>query len=416
MFLSSSVVTLIAVNGAIDHFMQISKTPDFLSIALTDGKTDKIADFLRDNETVAEYEVINTFNLINEDVTIISCQDMPGHTKYERTNTLCLETVPENFIKVFRTDDSPLSLASGEIAFPKAEAEQNHLQVGDQVAIRVGDTEQEFTIAAIVKDAIFGSTMMGFKRLLISEEDFAVFAAQEGLVHTRLYNVDYADKESFQKQWQSENFMVISSLEAKSTIRMCYIMDMLVAAILIVVSICLILLAFLVLRFTIVFTLQEDYKEIGIMKAIGIKDMGIKGLYLIKYLAISVAGAMIGFGLGFPFGNIILEQAIVNIVVDRTEQNLPVHFACAAAVVLIVLLFCYLSTNKLKQVSGRKRISGQGCVFRRTGPGISEDRKSKIDDIGCFPAGNGRFCRLCFCQEEQQYTDSVLKRQGGQRR
>ena len=310
MFLSSSVVNLIAVNGAIDHFMQISKTPDFLSIALTDGKTDKIADFLRDNETVAEYEVINTFNLINEDVTIISCQDMPGHTKYERTNTLCLETVPENFIKVFRTDDSPLSLASGEIAFPKAEAEQNHLQVGDQVAIRVGDTEQEFTIAAIVKDAIFGSTMMGFKRLLISEEDFAVFAAQEGLVHTRLYNLDYADKESFQKQWQSENFMVISSLEAKSTIRMCYIMDMLVAAILIVVSICLILLAFLVLRFTIVFTLQEDYKEIGIMKAIGIKDMGIKGLYLIKYLAISVAGAMIGFGLGFPFGNIILEQAI----------------------------------------------------------------------------------------------------------
>ena len=71
MFLSSSVVNLIAVNGAIDHFMQISKTPDFLSIALTDGKTDKIADFLRDNETVAEYEVINTFNLINEDVTII---------------------------------------------------------------------------------------------------------------------------------------------------------------------------------------------------------------------------------------------------------------------------------------------------------------------------------------------------------
>ena len=33
--------------------------------------------------------------------------------------------------------------------------------------IKVGEVEQEFTIAAIVKDAVFGSTMMGFKRALI---------------------------------------------------------------------------------------------------------------------------------------------------------------------------------------------------------------------------------------------------------
>ena len=356
MFLSSSVDNLIAVNGAIDHFIEISKAPDFLSIALTDGKTDEIADFLQDNENVSDYEVISTFNLINEDIAIIRCQDDPERIRYERTNTLCLESVPENFIKVFQLDDSSLSLKSGEIAFPKAEADNNHLHVGDQVSIKVGKTEQVFTITAIVKDAVFGSTMMGFKRLLISEEDFAKFAAQEGLVHTQIYNINYADKEKFQEQWRSRNFMVISSLETPSTIRMCYIMDMLIAAILIVVSICLILLAFLVLRFTIVFTLQEDYKEIGIMKAIGIKDMGIKGLYLIKYLAISVVGAIIGLGLGFPFGKVILEQAIVNIVVDKAEQNFVINLTCAAAVVFIVLFFCYLSTNKLKKISAIEAI------------------------------------------------------------
>lgn len=101
MFLSSSVDNLIAVNGAIDHFIEISKAPDFLSIALTDGKTDEIADFLQDNENVSDYEVISTFNLINEDIAIISCQDEPERIRYERTNTLCLESVPENFIKVF---------------------------------------------------------------------------------------------------------------------------------------------------------------------------------------------------------------------------------------------------------------------------------------------------------------------------
>jgi len=356
MFLSSSVDNLIAVNGAIDHFIKISKAPDFLTIALTDGETDEIADFLQESENISEYEVINTFNLINEDITITRCKEEPGRTRYERTNILCLEAVPENFMKVFQMDGSSLSLRSGEIAFLKAEADNNHLQTGDKVSIRVGEVEQEFTIAAIVKDAVFGSTMMGFKRALISEEDFAKFADQEGLVHTRIYNINYADKEKFQEEWRSRNFMVISSIEGESTIRMCYIMDMLIAAILIVLSVCLILLAFLVLRFTIVFTLQEDYKEIGIMKAIGIKDMGIKGLYLIKYLAISVVGAMIGFGLGFPFGKVILDRAIVNIMVESAEQNFVINLICAAAVVLIVLLFCYLSTGKLKKISAMEAI------------------------------------------------------------
>lgn len=350
MFLSSSVDNLMAVNGAIDHFIEISKTPDFFCIALTDGETDEIAEFLEESGTVSEYEVIHTFNLINEDVTITGCEASPGRTKYERTNTLCLEAVPENFMKVFRTDDSSLSLKSGEIAFPKVEADKNHLQVGDKVSIKVGEMEQEFTIAAIVKDAVFGSTMMGFKRLLIAEEDFAKFAHQEGLVHTVLYNVNYADREAFQEQWRARNFTVISEIEG-STVRMCYVMDMLISVILIVVSVCLILLAFLVLRFTIVFTLQEDYREIGIMKALGIKNRGIRELYLTKYLAISVVGAMIGFVLGFPFGKLILDRAIVNIVVDGAEQNFVINLVCAAAVVGIVLLFCYLSTGKLEKIS-----------------------------------------------------------------
>ena len=356
MFLSSSVDNLIAVNGAIDHFIEISKTPDFFTIALTDGETDEIADFLQENENVSEYEVINTFNLINEDVTITKCQEETARTKYKRTNTLCLEAVPENFIKVFQMDGSALTLKPGEIAFPKVEADNNHLQVGDKVQIRVGEVLKEFTITAVVKDAVFGSTMMGFKRLLVSEEDFTEFADQEGLVHTQIYNINYKDKEKFKEEWGSRNFMVISSIEGRSTIRMCYIMDKLIAAILIVVSVCLILLAFLVLRFTIVFTLQEDYKEIGIMKAIGIRDMGIKGLYLIKYLAISVVGSAIGFVFGFPFGKVILDRAIVNIVVDSTEQNFGINLICAAAVVFIVLLFCYLSANKLKKISAMEAI------------------------------------------------------------
>ncbi len=57
---------------------------------------------------------------------------------------------------------------------------------------------------------------------------------------------------------------------------MIYSFDMLMAALLILIGICLILIALLVLRFTLVFTLEEDYREIGIMKATGFRDFQIK--------------------------------------------------------------------------------------------------------------------------------------------
>ncbi len=356
MFLASSVDNLIAVNGAIDHFLKLSKVPDFFAVALTDGKSDEIADFLEGQQWLSEYEIIDGFNLVNEDVTITECQADAGQTAYERSNTLFVGTIPSNFTKVYTNEGEALTLSPGEIAFPKVEADENNLQVGDKVSLRVGEEEQEFRIAAIVKDAVYGSSMMGFKRLFITQEDYAVFDKQKDLVRTRIYNMNFLDEEKARSEWSKQNFTVISAIDGPETIRMCYIMDMLIAAILIVVSICLILLAFLVLRFTIVFTLQEDYKEIGIMKAIGLRNVGIKGLYLVKYLALSVSGALIGLVFSVPFGKAILKRAIVNIVVERTQQNFVINMVCAAVIVGVVLLFCYVCIGKLKKISAMEAI------------------------------------------------------------
>lgn len=356
MFLASSVNNLQAVSGAVEHFMEISNVPDFFVLALVDGKEDKIQDFIEGNEQVSEYGIETGFNLTNEQLTIEKCQKEPDRTKYEKTNTLIIQRIPENFMKIFPMEGEQVALKSGQIAFPKLEADNNDLQVGDKVRIKVGEVDQEFKISTIVKDAVFGSSFMGMKRLFITDEDFARFEAQENLLYVNTYSVNYKDGEAFSKEWGECNFSVISTVEGKDTVAMCYVMDMLVAGILIVVSVCLILIAFLVLRFTIVFTLQEDYKEIGIMKAIGVKDRGIKGLYLVKYLAISVAGAAVGFVFSFPFGHMLLKNAIVNIKVDKAEQNFLINVVCAIFIVAVVLLFCYSSTNSLKKFSAMDAI------------------------------------------------------------
>ena len=348
-FLASSVSNMMAVTGAVDYFIGISKVPDYFTIALTDGTEDTIADYLESNREVAEYEVVDTFNVTDDRISILEAADEKAD-KYERTNTLVIQAMPENFMKAFDREGKPIHLKNGEIAFSKVEAEENHLVVGDRVSIRVGEIEQEFTIAAITKDVVFGSPMMGIKRLLITEEDYKKFAKQENLTHTNIYCVNYADEEAFKADWKKQDFNLITNIE-KNLVSMCYVMDMLIAGILIIVSICLILIAFLVLRFTIVFTLQEDYKEIGIMKAIGMREAGIRGIYMIKYFGISILGAVVGLICSFPFGEMLLGQAIVNLVVENAKENYLVHVLCAAGIVGIVLAFCYSSTRKLRRFS-----------------------------------------------------------------
>lgn len=82
---------------------------------------------------------------------------------------------------------------------------------------------------------------------------------------------------------------------ARSLIKMCYVMDMIVAFTMLILSICLIIVSFVVLKFSISFTIFEEFREIGVMKAIGISNFKIRSLYLTKYLMLAVIGAVGGF-------------------------------------------------------------------------------------------------------------------------
>lgn len=315
MFLASSANNLRAILGAVEHFIEVSNVPDLFVMALSQAGQDEIGDFIKQSKYVASYEIQDSITITdNGQIEILSRkEESADNPKYEQTNTLSVQADNGRFMKVFDENGKELHLKRGEIALTKLEAENNHLQKGDRIAITIGNIRKEYTIAAITKDAVFGTSFMGFKRNIISTEDFEEYKEQEQQVLTKVYCINYKDKEAFQREYKLHKFNVISGVE-KSLIPMCYVMDMLMSGILIIVSICLILIAFLVLKFTISFTMQEDYKEIGIMKAIGLKNWDIKKIYMVKYLGLSVVGSFLGFLLSIPFQALMLNQVVVNVV------------------------------------------------------------------------------------------------------
>lgn len=135
----------------------------------------------------------------------------------------------------------------------------------------------------------------------------------------------------------------------RAVMKFCYIFDMMVVGILLVVSIILIIIAFVVLRFTISFTLSEEFREIGVMKAIGIGNLKIRGLYLVKYMGLSIVGAAIGLALSFPFGKMLMSVSSQSIIIGN-QSPILVNILCVVLVIAVILLFCYGCTGKVKKL------------------------------------------------------------------
>lgn len=347
MFLAASVNNLVTITGAVDSFLELAKAPDYLLVMLG-SKEDEVEEFLRDCESVREYEATEMFSVTNEEIRILQCAKEPDKERYERRDMLAVGAVPENFMKVFDTEGKELSLQNGEIAIPVLQAEQNQLSPGDIIEVTCGNTTKQFTLKCLIKDAVFGMENVGFKRILITREDYDAITEGTAFYPVMLYAIAFSDKEAFHKAVRTQDFQLISSVD-KDMIKMSYVFDMLIAGVLIIASICLILVSFLILRFTIVFTLQGDYKEIGIMKAIGIKSVWIRGIYMLKYLVLAIAGTSVGLLFSFPFEKLMLSQTMVNIVTVREEKSVMVNILCVLLILMTVLLFCYSSTGKVKK-------------------------------------------------------------------
>lgn len=116
------------------------------------------------------------------------------------------------------------------------------------------------------------------------------------------------------------------------------------------VSVGLILISFTVLKFTIAFTISEEFREIGVMKAMGIRNGTIRRLYLTKYLGIALTGAIAGYLLSIPFGRMLLDSVVESMVLGSEKPSF-VGFLCSVAVVAIILFFSYSCTGKVNKLS-----------------------------------------------------------------
>lgn len=360
---------IVGINGT-DSFMEKAGISDY--ILVTQGgspkdisDSDKKAEaFLRESENVTEYSV--------DDILYISKGNIETdeNEKYDLNNTAIVSSCQIAQQNFFDEDNTLITdMEEGTIYINRTSMKNNDLEPGDMLYIYTENGYRKgFEVKGYCKDAFLGSDMMGISRYIISETDFEEMLHESGLPYGRLYSIECNDLERFEQDYNDSGLIVLFG-GGKDMIKLTFIMEIIIAVVLVAVSICLVLISVVMLRFTIIFTVNEDYKEIGIMKALGIRDKAIRRLYLSKYFAIAVLGAALGFVASIPFSRRLLDKVMENIVADENTGGIWLQFWVSVLIVGVVVLFAYLGTGKIKEFSPMDAIrsGNNGERFRQKG-------------------------------------------------
>ncbi|MEJ6020132.1 ABC transporter permease [Corynebacterium sp. H113] len=346
----ASIVTTLAT--AVDDLFVAAKTPSV--VQMHSGTLDMKKDPARINEWALKRDDVTATHVV-EMLPVDNSQllfNNTANTEDSQDNSLVTQNSSMDIL--LDLDNKPLSVAPGDIAVPIYHRERLDLQLGDTVTVKAGDVTHDFTVSNFLRDSMMNPGLASSKRFLINEKDAQTLRSQLGapeyLIEFAL--TDSANKRSFQQDYAESGLpadgMALSSDDFKM---LTVLSDGILAAIVIVVSLLLLTIAALCLRFAFLTTAEQDRHEIGVMKAIGIPSRTIKSIYLRKYALLAGAATVLGF-----LGTLVLTPYLTENVAmyNGTTHTGLAGFIIPAIPALLMLgafmLFTQLLLRKINRI------------------------------------------------------------------
>ena len=364
LFCASGLNNLATVVNGTDYMFKTAGVGDYQLIAMGEGAIGMFEDKVKSIPEVKSYTK----------ETVVFCAEgnirSESGKRFAVANAGLVQSIDQRGMNYFDQENQEItSVEKGKVRISNVFLRENELNIGDKIIIEKGDVKETYEIQSGFKDAFLGSQFMGNPRFMLCDEDFQKFLDDDVCYNYyggELFFINTDDPVAVGS--------ALSGLEKVgysypvSTLKRAFVMNLIIAFVVVILSVCLMVVSFLVLRFAINFSISEDFREIGVMKAIGIGNRKIRVLYLTKYAVIAVVGSIIGFFLSIPFGKVLLDSVSRDMILG-TGLGFVWNIIGAAAVALLVILSAYLITGKVKKLAPIDAIrSGQtGERFRKKG-------------------------------------------------
>ena len=383
MFVASGLNNVITIANGTGYFFDQAGIGDYIAARKgAEGSTETFNDILPTIKEIKSYRI--------DEVIFATKETIANEDGSEATfdNTLLLQSLEDSGLKYFDINDKVANVVpEGHFYCSYRFAKNNNLKQGDKILVKGNDVRLALAFDGTLKDALFGSDMLNNVRLFLSKTDFENIrdngVSNPGMIGEFAY-IDTDDVGAVDVALTKKCPTLLLN-RPRATIEAAYFMNMVLAFVTLILSVCLIIVSFVILRFTITFTITEEYREIGVMKAIGIRDIKIKSLYLTKYLVIAILGSLLGFILSFPFTNLLLDSVTKTMVLGNGLGVLP-NIVGSLLVVLSILGFAYLATGVVKKATPVDAIRrGQtGERFKKKSKlKLSKSRTNSVTFMAC---------------------------------
>ena len=291
----------IGLLGSVDTLMETAQTPDFLQMHAGEIDEAALVRFADEQEQVQDYQTLRFLNLENSSMVL------GGHSLADSTqdNGVCVQS--ERFDYLVDLENRVIDeVRDGEIYVPACYRQMFGLHTGERV--QIGDVS--FTIAGFLRDSQMNAMMASSKRFLVGDAEYERLksaGSEEYLIEFLLW--EDADVNAFATAYTDAGLPANGPAITQPLIRMMNALsDGLMILVILLVSVVLLLISMLCIRFTLLTQLEADRKEIGMLKAIGIPKEEIRRLYFLKFLTLSFLGAVCGLGLAFASKGVLSAQ------------------------------------------------------------------------------------------------------------
>lgn len=361
-----SLASILSVNltRAVGRLMEDSKTPHFMQMHSGALDTTRLKTFAETNSSVEDFQVLHFLNIDNAQI-FLGKNSLADNIQ---DNGVSVQSGHFDFL--LDLDNQPVNPAPGQLYVPVCYLRDGTAKAGDNAFIG----GQHFTVAGFIRDSQMNSTLASSKRFVVSKEDYSFLEPLgnvEYLIEFRLN--DLSELGAFETAYNAAGLPANGPALTWPLFQMISaVSDGIMIAVVILIGILVIFIALLCVRFTLLAKIEDDYREIGIMKAIGMRVSDIGRIYLAVYAAIGAAGSILGFFLSLLLQKPMLKSIRLNLGDSGNDFPALLLGFCGAAVVFSLILF-YVNFNlrRFRNISAVRAIQF----------GMAEDEDRGFDTI-----------------------------------
>lgn len=389
MLASSAAALVITARGASASLMEQAQTPHFLQMHAGEVDEVRLAEFAETSPLVEQYAAVPMLNVDGAAIRVTGVGTDATLAAGLQDNSFVTQSA--DFDLLLDTQGQVISPEQGTVWLPLYYRSPLGLEEGQTLTVSGPEASVTLTVAGFLRDSQMNSSYASSKRLLVTGTDQEALAeavgeagAVEHLIQFRL--TDPGAVGEFETEYRAAGleangptvtwplFILINSLSEGIT-----------ASIVILVTLLLVAIALLCVRFTLLTTIEQDYREIGVLKAIGVRAHDLRRLYSRRYLMMAVAGALAGFIASWALSPFLLRNVRLFMGPSgRTGPSLLAGLVLSAVIVAVVWLTVRRTLRRLQRVSPVQAI--------RTGSAtdVSGSRRAPLSVVGGWPGTNVR--------------------------